>query len=39
MAIWSDRKFTRSEVASHNTEDDLYIIVDTVVFDLSNFIE
>ncbi|XP_006459788.1 hypothetical protein AGABI2DRAFT_202171 [Agaricus bisporus var. bisporus H97] len=33
------KEFTRDEVAKHNTEGDLWIIVDTKVYDMSRFVD
>ncbi|KAK5660150.1 hypothetical protein OQA88_13619 [Cercophora sp. LCS_1] len=33
------KTFTREEVAKHNTEDDIWFIIDTVVYDASEFLD
>ena len=33
------KSFTREEVKRHVNEDDLWIIIDTVVYDMSRFVD
>lgn len=31
--------FTKEQVAQHKSEDSLWIVIDTVVYDVTNFVE
>ena len=33
------KKFTREEVSRHTAEEDIWIIIDNAVYDMSNFID
>lgn len=35
----SAKTFTREEVKKHNTEDDVWFIIDSVVYDVSDFLD